>query len=204
MSSLGGLLDVGVPLAEGGDDPRGVVEAQRRLREVGQLIVGVEGQVGHITGRLDDGDRVGRFAHGAHDFIVPFVPDEQDVVPLLGVADRLHVHLGDQRAGGVDHAEVTPLRLAADLGADAVGGEDDGGLLGHLVERVDEDHTLLLKSFHHVAIVHDLVKHIQRRADERQRLVDGLHRHVYAGAEAAGVGEQDLHPRSVAQRLGTT
>ena len=47
--------------------------------------------------------------------------------------------------------------------------------------------------FHHVAVVHDLVAHVDRRAERLQRALDDLDGAVDAGAETAGIGQQDLH-----------
>ena len=53
---------------------------------------------------------VGRLARGADDLLVALVADQQDVVVLGGEPAGLIVHLGDQRAGGVDRAQVAFLR----------------------------------------------------------------------------------------------
>ena len=42
-------------------------------------------------------------------------------------------------------------------------------------------------------VVHDLVAHVDRRAELRERLLDDRDRAIDAGAEAARIGEQDLH-----------
>ena len=45
---------------------------------------------------------LGRLAVGALDLFVALVADQQDLVVVAGEAHGLAVHLGDQRAGGVD------------------------------------------------------------------------------------------------------
>ena len=64
--------------------------------------------------------------------------DQHDLAALGGVAPALVVHLGDQRAGGVDHRQV-PLggQLLDPLG-DAMGGEDRHRAGRDLVQLVDE------------------------------------------------------------------
>src|SRR5690606_10025160 len=74
-----------------------------------------------------------------------------------------------------------------------VGAEDHRVAVGHFVELLDEDRTALLEVVDHVAVVHDLVAHVDRRAQRLDRTLDDLDRAVDAGAEAAGVGEQDIH-----------
>ena len=66
------------------------------------------------------------------------MPDQDDRVPLVGVAARLHVHLRYQRAGRVDHVVLEAGRIRVDGRRDAVRREHDrsGGNLGLLL---DED-----------------------------------------------------------------
>jgi hypothetical protein len=45
----------------------------------------------------------------------------------------------------------------------------------------------------HVLVVHDLVAHVDRRAALLERALDDLDRALDAGAETAGIGEQDVH-----------
>ncbi len=54
------------------------------------------------------------------------VADEKDLVALFGVADCLHVDLGDEGAGGVDKCAFTCFCGVSYFGADAVCAEDDG------------------------------------------------------------------------------
>ena len=50
-------------------------------------------------------------------------------------------------------------------------------------------------------VVHDLVPHVDRRAELRERLLDDRDRAIDAGAEAARIGEQDVdHQRSFRAR----
>ena len=76
-------------------------------------------------------------------------------------------------------------------GRDAVGGEDDGRALGHLVDLLDEDRAARLQVGDDVLVVHDLLAHVDRGAVEVERLLDGDHRPVDAGAVAARRGQQD-------------
>ena len=132
----------------------------------------------------------GRLTRGTDDLFVALVSDEQDVVVLRRVPARLLVHLGHQRAGGVDRLEVAGARLLVDLRGDPVGGEDDRRALGHLLVLLDEDRALGLQRGHHVLVVHDLLAHVDRPPVQLERLLDGLHRPVDAGTVAAWLGEQ--------------
>src|SRR5207247_8401171 len=53
-------------------------------------------------------------------------------------------------------------------------------------------------------VVHDLVPHVDRRAELLERLLDDRDRAVDSGAEAAGIGEYDVHRETLVRRLGAT
>src|SRR5690606_27542647 len=74
-----------------------------------------------------------------------------------------------------------------------VGAEDHGGAVGHLVQLLDEDRPALLQVVDHVAVVHDLVAHVDRRAQGLDGTLDDLDPAVDAGAETAGIGDDDVH-----------
>ena len=134
---------------------------------------------------------VRRLTGRADDLLVALVADEQDVVVVGGEPDGLVVHLGHQRAGGVDGAQLAgPGLLVHDRG-DAVRGEDDGGALGHLVVLLDEDRATVLQGLDHVLVVHDLLADVDRRAVGLQRLLDRDDRAVDAGAVPPRGCEQD-------------
>ncbi len=75
-------------------------------------------------------------------------------------------------------------------------GEDDRGPRGNLVQLLDEDRTLGTQVVDDIAVVHDLVAHVDRGAVLRERLLDDGDRAIDAGAEAAGTGEHDVHQPS--------
>src|SRR6187399_2303972 len=89
-------------------------------------------------------------------------------------------------------------------------GEDDGGAVGHLVELVDEHGAELAQSLDHVHVVHHLVPHVDRRAEQADGALDNVYGAIDSGAEATGVGEQDLHavrrlrPSSSESRITST
>ena len=121
--------------------------------------------------------------------------DEHDVVALVGEPDRFLVHLGDQRAGGVDHPQVAVLRLGMDRWRHPVCGEHHQGTLRHLIRLVDEDRAPLLQGGHHMLVVHDLLAHVDRCAVLLEGSLDGHHRPVDTGAIAAGGGQQHTADR---------
>ncbi len=135
---------------------------------------------------------VGRLAGGSDDLLMALMTNEQDVVVVAGKALGLVVHLGDQRAGGVDDSQRPLGRRRVHGWRDAVRGKHHDGALGDLVGLVDENCPRLGQGVDHVAVVHDLVPDVDRRAVFFQRTLDRLDRAVDAGAIPARLGQQ--HP----------
>jgi hypothetical protein len=74
-----------------------------------------------------------------------------------------------------------------------VGGEDDRVVaVGHLVEFLHEDRALALEVFHDIAVVDDLVAHVDRLAVALERLLDDVDGPHHAGAEAARGGQDQV------------
>ena len=72
-------------------------------------------------------------------------------------------------------------------------GEDGDRALGdRVVELVDEDRAALAQGLDHVLVVDDLLAHVDRRAVQVERVLDGLHRTIDARAVAARGREQEL------------
>ena len=87
------------------------------MRSVSSTLSVVCGEVGdaigvgpargvHVLLGLDEHEVVRRLAHRALDLLVALVADQDDRVALRGELLRLHVHLGHERAGGVDGREA--------------------------------------------------------------------------------------------------
>ncbi len=123
--------------------------------------------------------------------------DEHDLAALAMMNLGFAVHLGDQRAGGVELEQIAGARRFRHRLGDAVRGEDDG-LAGirDLVELLDEDRAFRLELFDDVAVVDDLVADIDRRTETLERELDDLDRPVDAGAEAPRRAEKDVKRRT--------
>ena len=65
----------------------------------------------------------------------------------------------------------------------------------HFGQLLDEHRALRAQVVDHEAVVHDFVAHVDRRAERFERALDDLDGAVDAGAEAARLGEQDVHGR---------
>ena len=128
---------------------------------------------------------LGRLAGGALDLFVALVADEEDLEVVAREAHRLAVHLGDERAGRVDGLQSPIGCRVHDGRRDPVRAEHDVRALGHLVDLLDEDRALALELGDDVDVVHDLLAHVDRRAEALERLLDGDDRTVDTGAVAA-------------------
>ena len=73
------------------------------------------GRPRHLRAR-PPGDTARRLPRGADHFLMVLMADEKDVVILGGKPLGLVMHLGDQRAGGVDGLQAAALRLLATRG----------------------------------------------------------------------------------------
>ena len=74
-----------------------------------------------------------------------------------------------------------------------MGAEDGDAARRHLVHFLDEAHTLGAKPVDHMAVMDDFVPDVDRGAIKRQGPLDDLYRPLDAGAEASGLGQDDLH-----------
>ena len=180
-------------LAQAGDDRARLVDRERRLRDVGELALVVDLERVDVGLGLDQHDVVGRLAHRALDLLVAGVADQDDRVVLGGELQRLAVDLGHQRARRVDRLQLPALGVRVHRRRDAVGGEDGDRALGdRVVELVDEDRAALAQGLDDVLVVHDLLAHVDRRAVQLERALDGLDGAVDARAVAARSGEQEF------------
>ena len=103
----------------------GVVDGERRLGDEGQVIGIGRLKPCDVVHGLDQGRRaLGQLAHGADDLGMAGMADEDDVAAALVVDLRLAVHLGHQRAGGVDGEEVAGVGRRRHRFGDPVGRED--------------------------------------------------------------------------------
>ena len=199
LTVLGGVADVVAgrvgqvreALAQQPHRLQGLVHAQRRLADPHDLLRVAHLDPVHLVGPVDHLDALGGLALGALDLLVAGVTDQDDVVVVLGEADRLLVDLGHQRAGRVDRGEVTGGRLLVHGRGDAVGGEDHARALGHLVGLGDENRPAPGQRLHDVLVVDDLLAHVDGGAVVRQGLLDGVDGAVHPGAVAAGSRQQD-------------
>ncbi len=175
------------------DDLARVVDAQRRLRDVGDLARVLDAQAVDVLDRGDEMDAAVDTAARALDFGMTLMTDQDDLAARAVVLLRLLVDLRDERARRVDHGQRAPRCLVGDLLRDPVRAEHGDRAVGDLVELVDEARALGAQVLDHVLVVHDFVAHVDGRAVEFKRAFDDGNRALDPGAKAARLGKQDLH-----------
>ena len=119
--------------------------------------------------------------------------DHDDLPTLVAHLGHFDVDLGNQGTGGVEDAQPALARRVPHGAAHAVGREDHGGVVGYLVQLVDEDGPLAAQVSHHVIVVDDLVPDVDRRAVRLQRPFDDLDRAIDPGTESARLREYGFH-----------
>ncbi len=204
LAVLGGVADVILarPLDLGEVSPqcidhvRGLIHAEGGLGHEAEIVRVLHLEFGHVCRRLHQihaALAILVLPHGTDHLRVAGVADEHGFGALAAGAMDLHVHLGHQRTGGIEHLERAGLgHLAYRLG-DAVGGEDDDAVVRHLIQLLDEDGARLLELVHHVAVVHHFMTDIDGGTELLQRTLDDADGAVDTGTEAAGICEQDIH-----------
>ena len=120
---------------------------------------------------------------------MPGVADVEDGVALAAAHLELVVHLGDERAHGVDHDATPGPGRFDDLGGRTVGAQHERRTGGHGGHVVDEDHPLVAEALDDVAVVHDLVVAVHRRLEDPDHPGQGLDRLLDAGAEPPRLGQ---------------
>ena len=119
--------------------------------------------------------------------------NEHQDTALSDVSSSLVVHLGDQRTRRVDGRKRPRLRFVFDFPRHAVGAEDRHRARWHVLQGLDKARAFRLERFDHVAIVDDLMAHIDRSAMLGQRSLDNIDRPNNASAKPARLGKNDLH-----------
>ena len=191
MSADGGPTRSGKPLPQRVDDVGRVVQRKGGLRDVGDPFTVLDLESASVLGRLDEDDGIGRLPHRALDLDVAGMADQRDLETAAGIAPRLCVHLGDERANGIHDLEAALRALLVDLGRDTVRREDDQLAFGNLVLGLDEHRAARLEVAHDMDVVDDLVAHVDRRPVLLEQLLDDVDRAHHSCAEAPGCGDEN-------------
>ncbi len=139
-----------------------------------------------------------QLAGGADHLGMAGMADQQNFAAGGELALGLDMHLRDQGASGIQIEEVAgPRRLRHGL-RNAMRGEYDRRVgIRDFVQFLDENGALGFEAFHHVAVMDDLMPHIDWGAVFGERKLDDLDGSVDTGAEPARGGEIDRQGRAV-------
>ena len=139
--------------------------------------------------------------HGAFDLRMPGVADHDDASAFFAPATDFAVHLGDERAGGVENTKAARLSFLRNGKRHAMRGKDERRAFGHLGEVVNENGATLAQIVDHGAVVHDLVADVDGGAVNGERAFDDRNGARDARAKAARLCEKDLHGQTFCRDL---
>ena len=97
---------------------------------------------------LNDERRIGGPFKDALNLRMFLLAYDDDPVATIGQG------LADMGAGGIHQLQAPFLRFLIDLGANAMGTDDDRSLL-HFLQRIHRTHALRSQAFHHLGVVDD-------------------------------------------------
>ena len=127
--------------------------------------------------------------------------DQHDLQPNCLVRPRLGMHLGDQRASGIEDEQVAILGSSRHRLRHPMCRKDHGCTgFWDLVQLLHKYGAFRLERFDHVAIVHDLVADVDRGAEPLESQFHDLYGPIDAGAEAARRGQEDGQRGALAGR----
>ena len=191
-----GAFEVAEPGLQGGDHAARVVDAERRLGDVGDRRIVRQVEPGDVLDRRDEVNGRADLARGAFDLGMAGMADQDQRPAARHVALALVMDLRHQRTGGIQHGQAARLRLVDDRLGHAMGTEDRDRAVRDLVQLVDEHRAHALEPLDDMAIVHDLVAHIDRGAELLERPLDDLDCAHHAGTEATRLSQDNPHSRS--------
>ena len=106
MSSVGGATIAGNRRLQLLRHIFGFIDGERGLHRIRHPGLVGDGHGARLVQPVDDHDAVSSLADRSHDFLVIVVAEQEDGASRIGVAANLLMHLGDQRAGGVDETQI--------------------------------------------------------------------------------------------------
>jgi hypothetical protein len=107
------------------------------------------------------------------------------------------MHFADKRTRGIQHREIATRSLVLDCLRHPMGAENSCRSGGDLVQLFDEPGALALKLVNDVAIVDDLVTHVNRRPVLHESAFHDLDSTYHACAETPRLRKNYLHRRLI-------
>ena len=170
----------------------GVIHTEGGLRHHGQQAGLPRIDLPHVICVFHQMDAVGELPHGAFHLGVPFVADHDEFIAFFVQLGDFHMHLGDQRTGGIKDAKTPAHCFVLDFFGNSVGAEDQGCTFWHIVQVFYEDGSTRTQVVDHMGVVHNLVAHINGRTKFGQSVLDDVDSAVNAGTKASRLGQQNF------------
>jgi len=147
----------------------------------------------HITPVADQVHWSIELPDGPFDLRMARVADEDDRSTLTEIAPPLAVDFGDKWTGRVEHGELPRFSVILDHLRHTMCTKDRARTARNLREVLYEACALGLQALNHMAVVHNLVPHIDRRSILLKGPLDDLDGSNDAGTVAARLGQDHLH-----------
>ena len=90
--------------------------------------------------------------------------DQNQRAPFARKFQRFQMNFGHQRARSVNHAQLALLRFGAHARRHAVRAENQYRAYRNFLDRLHKNRAPPPQLVHHIAVVHNLVMHVNRRA----------------------------------------
>src|SRR5262249_28059908 len=185
--------DILEPSLDGLDRGAGVVHAQCRLRDIGDRRFTSDREPLHIVSGLDEMDLTVELPHRALDFRMAGMTDEDDNASLVDVALPFEMYSSDQRADRVENRQSPRIGIVLDSARDTVRTENRHRTRRDFGQVLDKARALSLKAFDDVPVMHDLVAHVDGRAEFFERAFHNFDGSDNPGAESPRLRQNDFH-----------
>src|SRR6185312_3561717 len=116
--------------------------------------------------------------------------DQDKGITLLGKLDRLHMDLGDQGTGGINHSQTALFAGAANFGRNPMRGINHALAVRDLFDRINENGAFALQFLYDEAVVDDLLANIDWRPKGFERDAHDIDGTNHPGAEPTGLQQK--------------
>ena len=184
--------DAGKPVLECLNDVFGIVDAQRCLRDIGDLFRIGHRQIYDIFQAGDQVDAPWYAPHGAFNLRMAGMADQYDIATINGMRPAFPVNLGHQWAGCINHRQFSNSCFILDLFGNAVGAKDGHASVRNVADFFDKNGALAAQGFDDALVMNDFVAHINGRSINLQRALNDLYGALNTGAESARPYQQHV------------
>src|SRR5207245_5031329 len=146
-----------------------VVEAQGRLSKEREFVGVFDFESVHSGYGIYHNGAIRGLTGGTHDLLMVPVADENNGALFTGKLERLEMHLGDQRAGGVNYFQLARLGFLANSRWNAMGAENQYSAVWHFLDGFHKNGAAAAQLLYYVSVMDDFVVHVDWRSIGLQR-----------------------------------